>query len=36
MQWIVIDSIVYDLSTFSDIHPGGLFPLINPEVGKSV
>ncbi|KAI8992145.1 acyl-CoA dehydrogenase/oxidase [Mycotypha africana] len=26
--WIVIDSSVYDMSTFVDLHPGGAFPII--------
>ncbi|ORX56271.1 acyl-CoA dehydrogenase NM domain-like protein [Hesseltinella vesiculosa] len=26
--WIVIDTDVYDLTDFADIHPGGLFPLM--------
>ncbi|KAI9320961.1 acyl-CoA dehydrogenase/oxidase [Dichotomocladium elegans] len=26
--WIVIDSVVYDMSNFLDIHPGGVFPIM--------
>jgi hypothetical protein len=35
MQWVIVDSIVYDMSKFSEIHPGGLAALLDPEVGKS-
>jgi predicted heme/steroid binding protein len=26
--WVIIDGVVYDLSRFADLHPGGLFPLL--------
>jgi hypothetical protein len=31
-QWIIIDSVVYDLSKFGKFHPGGLAALIDPDV----
>ncbi|KAI8356629.1 acyl-CoA dehydrogenase/oxidase [Choanephora cucurbitarum] len=27
-MWIIIDSSVYDMSTFKDLHPGGVFPIL--------
>ncbi|CAK5268742.1 unnamed protein product [Mycena citricolor] len=30
--WVVIDAKVYDLSKFSNMHPGGLAVLLDPEV----
>ncbi|KAG2191244.1 hypothetical protein INT46_006831, partial [Mucor plumbeus] len=26
--WIIIDSSVYDMSRFIDLHPGGAFPIL--------
>lgn len=26
--WIIIDSAVYDMSRFIDLHPGGVFPIL--------
>lgn len=33
--WVIIDSIVYDLSKFAALHPGGLGVLVDEEVGAS-
>src|ERR1700761_1562965 len=33
--WIAIDSKVYDLSKFAQLHPGGLSVLLNEDVGSS-
>lgn len=33
--WVIIDSIVYDLSKFGALHPGGLGVLLDEEVGTS-
>jgi prepilin-type processing-associated H-X9-DG protein len=33
-QWIVIDSKVFDLSKFADLHPGGANVLYADGVGK--
>ncbi|TFL03927.1 acyl-CoA dehydrogenase [Pterulicium gracile] len=30
--WVVVDSIVYNLSKFKDLHPGGASVLLDPEV----
>jgi cytochrome b involved in lipid metabolism len=32
--WIIIDSIVYDLSKFGKMHPGGLGVLLDEDVGE--
>ncbi|KAL0567393.1 hypothetical protein V5O48_014597 [Marasmius crinis-equi] len=32
LQWIIIDSTVYDVSKFASLHPGGLAALSNEEV----
>lgn len=32
-QWIVIDTKVYDLTKFKDIHPGGAGVLLHPDIG---
>jgi cytochrome b involved in lipid metabolism len=32
--WIIIDSVVYDLSKFGKLHPGGLGVLVDPDVGE--
>ena len=34
-QWVIIDSKVYNLSRFKDLHPGGISVLLDPEVGTS-
>lgn len=34
--WVIIDSIVYDLSKFGALHPGGLGVLVDEEVGKLI
>ena len=31
-QWVIIDSRVYDLSRFANLHPGGLSVLLDEEV----
>jgi hypothetical protein len=31
-QWVIIDSRVYDLSRFANLHPGGLNVLLDEEV----
>ncbi|OAX31304.1 hypothetical protein K503DRAFT_653791, partial [Rhizopogon vinicolor AM-OR11-026] len=33
--WVIIDSKVYDLSRFADLHPGGANVLYADGVGKS-
>jgi hypothetical protein len=35
LQWIVIDSKVYDLSKFANMHPGGLSVLLAEGIGVS-
>ena len=32
--WVIIDSIVYDLSKFAKLHPGGTGVLLDEEVGE--
>jgi len=32
--WVIVDSIVYDLSKFGNLHPGGLGVLLDAEVGE--
>lgn len=32
-QWVIVDSIVYDLSKFAEIHPGGISVLLDADVG---
>ncbi|KAK7033079.1 cytochrome b5 heme-binding domain-containing protein [Favolaschia claudopus] len=32
MQWVIIDSRVYDLSSFAKLHPGGQSVLLDPEI----
>lgn len=34
LQWIIVDSVVFDLSKFAAMHPGGLSVLLDEEVGK--
>lgn len=34
-QWVIVDSIVYDLSKFAEIHPGGISVLLDADVGTS-
>lgn len=31
--WIVVDSKVYDVSRFADMHPGGAYVLQDEEIG---
>lgn len=31
--WVIVDSIVYDMSEFADIHPGGISVLLDPDIG---
>jgi cytochrome b involved in lipid metabolism len=33
--WVIVDSIVYDLSKFGAMHPGGIGVLLDDEVGES-
>ena len=33
MQWVIIDSKVYNLSRFKDLHPGGVAVLLDEEIG---
>jgi cytochrome b involved in lipid metabolism len=33
--WVIVDSIVYDLSKFGNLHPGGIGVLLDEEVGES-
>jgi cytochrome b involved in lipid metabolism len=33
--WVIVDSIVYDLSKFANLHPGGVGVLLDEEVGES-
>ena len=33
-QWIVIDSKVYDISKFANLHPGGTGVLLTEAIGK--
>lgn len=35
-QWVIIDSKVYNLSRFKDLHPGGISVLLDEEIGKSI
>ncbi|KAG7089734.1 hypothetical protein E1B28_011388 [Marasmius oreades] len=30
--WVIIDSTVYNLSRFKDLHPGGIAALVDPEI----
>lgn len=36
MQWVIIDSRVYDLSRFKALHPGGISVLLDEEIGMPV
>ena len=36
LQWVIIDSKVFDLSRFAAMHPGGLSVLLDEEVGAFV
>ena len=36
LQWVIIDSKVFDLSRFAAMHPGGLSVLLDEEVGRFV
>ena len=33
-KWIVIDSKVYDISKFANLHPGGTGVLLTEAIGK--
>lgn len=33
MQWVIIDSKVFDLTKFAQMHPGGLSVLLDEEIG---
>lgn len=35
LQWIIIDSNVYDLSPFKDLHPGGTAVLLEDDIRMS-
>lgn len=32
-QWVIIDSDVYDISKFAELHPGGRSVLLDEEIG---
>lgn len=34
VQWIIIDTKVFDVSRFKDMHPGGAAVLVDAEVGR--
>ena len=34
-QWIIIDSRVYDMSKFANLHPGGAAMLLVDSIGKA-
>lgn len=36
VQWIVIDSKVYDVSRFANLHPGGTAVLLADSIGASL
>lgn len=33
VQWVIIDSKVFDLTKFAQMHPGGLSVLLDEEIG---
>jgi len=33
-KWVIIDDVVYNLSKFADLHPGGASVLLDEEVGQ--
>jgi len=33
--WVIVDSVVYDLSKFGNLNPGGIGVLLDSEVGES-
>lgn len=35
IKWIIVDSKVYDIGRFKDLHPGGASVLLDEEIGES-
>jgi hypothetical protein len=33
-EWVIIDSKVYDLTRFKDLHPGGAAVLLDDDIGS--
>lgn len=36
IQWVIIDTKVYDLTKFADLHPGGLAVLLDEDIGTCI